>query len=279
MQLSLWKHSSPVRRKSGRGDLDRRRWEGYIPITSLHCIVEGLIHVLRRNLCNALLYGLLAMAFVPTAYAEATKAESKSDSVASSVDKASAIRVVQQRPVLKSSRFELQLLGELSVADIMFKHYAAGANAYYHVDEQWAVGASYRQFFSEESGLLKDVTDKFEVFPERAVMRWYAGAEAAWTPIYGKMAFFDDAIVHFDMHFLMGAGVTQTSRSASPRVSGVIGFGGRMLINTWFSILMEVRDQIYVENYNEGDQLVNNIGLSVGFSIFFPFDHDYRFPK
>lgn len=250
-----------------------------LPSLSLHCIVEGLTHVSRRILFNALLYGVLALAFAPVAHADAPNSKVKSATPSTNASKASAIRVVQQRPVLKSNRFELQVVGELSVADIMFKHYAVGAHGYFHIDEQWAVGASYRQFFSEESGLLKDVTDKFEVFPERSVMRWYAGAEAAWTPIYGKMAFFDDAIVHFDMHVLMGAGVTQTSRSASPRISGVIGFGGRMLISSWFSILMEVRDQIYMESYNEGDQLVNNVGLSVGFSIFFPFDHDYRFPK
>ncbi len=192
---------------------------------------------------------------------------------------ASAIRVVQQRPVIKAGRFELQLLGEIAISDVMFRHYSTGSNAYYHIDETWSVGASYRHYFSGESTLLKDVTDKFEVFPERSVMRWSAAAEAGWAPIYGKMAFFDDQIVHFDMQLLVGAGVTQTSRSATPRPMGVIGVAGRMLVSSWFSLNMEVRDHIYVESYNEGSQLVNNVGLNLGFSIFFPFEHDYRFPK
>ncbi len=192
---------------------------------------------------------------------------------------ASAIRVVQQRPVIKSGRFELQVLGELSIADVMFRHYSAGGNAYFHLSEEWAIGASYRHHFAEESTLLKDVTDKFEVFPERSIMRWSAVAEAAWTPIYGKLAFFDDDIVHFDMHLVVGGGVTQTSRSSTPRVTGLVGFGGRLLVSSWFSVNMEIRDQIYVETYNEGGQLVNNVGLSFGFSVFFPFDHEYRYPK
>jgi outer membrane beta-barrel protein len=190
-----------------------------------------------------------------------------------------SIRVVQQKPVLKAGRFELQLMGELSVADVMFRHFGTAANARFHVDEAWSVGAGYRHYFSEESSLLSDVTDKFEVFPERSIMRWYAGAEAAWSPLYGKLIFFDAGIVHFDLHLLAGVGVTQTSRSADPRITGVLGVGGRLLVSRAFAIAMELRDHLFVEAYNDGSEIVNNMVLSFGFSIFFPFDHDYRFAK
>ena len=242
-------------------------------------VLEGKRIVLNRESVNKIVAGILALGVVTLFFAPQAQAEPAAEPVVEKAVDASSIRVVQQRPVIKSGRFELQVLGELSIADVMFRHYSAGANAYYHLDEQWAVGASYRHHFAEESTLLKDVTDKFEVFPERSVMRWSAAAEAAWTPIYGKLAFFDDDIVHFDMHLVVGAGVTQTSRSADPRITGVLGFGGRLLVSSWFSVNMEVRDHIYVEDYNEGGQLVNNVALSFGFSVFFPFDHEYRFPK
>ena len=186
-------------------------------------------HGLAASLAAILLL-LLASPGVSAKEGEGAQTEAKAEV------EASAIRVVQQRPVIKAGRFELQLLGEIAIADVMFRHYSVGSNAYYHVDENWSVGASYRHYLSEESVLLKDVTEKFEVFPERAVMRWSAAVEAGWAPIYGKLAFFDDQIVHFDMQLLMGAGVTQTSRSASPRPMGVIGLAGRLLISSWFSV-------------------------------------------
>lgn len=233
----------------------------------------------RRFTSRQSTVALLAAVFFLLLNPSAQAADEAEKAATDSAKEAPAIRVIQQRPVIKAGRFEVQLLGEASIADVMFRHLSVGTNMYYHLSEEWALGGAYRHYFSEESSLLGDVTDKFEVFPERAVMRWSAGLDATWTPIYGKLAFFDDQIVHFDMHLIVGAGVTQTSRTSTPHVMGTVGLGGRLLISSWFSMNLEVRDQIYVESYNDASQLVNNVGLNLGFSIFFPFDHDYRFPK
>ena len=259
-------------------DLDRLWRSGYIPDTLSWTPQARLLPLRKRTHGIRLLLALTFLLASPVALAQEGEGDAATE--ASEVeDDTAAIRVVQQRPVLKGGRFELQLMGELSIADVMFRHYGSAANARFHVDEAWSVGAGYRHYFSEESALLTDVTDKFEVFPERSVMRWYAGAEAAWSPVYGKLVFFDGAIVHFDFHLLMGAGVTQTSRSSDLRVTGVMGVGGRLLVSRAFAIGMELRDHVFVEDYNEGSELVNNVVLSFGFSIFFPFDHEYRFAK
>ncbi len=190
-----------------------------------------------------------------------------------------SIRVIQRRPFLKRQRFELQVLGGLGVADSMFRHVSVVANGRFHLNEKWAVGASYQHSFSSESGLLSTVTEDFEVFPERSVIRYTTTVDAEWTPIYGKMAFFDGGVVHFDMYLLFGAGVTQTSRSSSPRVTGTIGVGGRLMLTPWLTMVMELRDNLFVERFNAGNQLINNVMLSLGISLFLPFKQSYKFPK
>ena len=190
-----------------------------------------------------------------------------------------SIRVIQQRPFLKRQRFELQILGGLAVTDTMFRHYSVNAHGRYHIDERWSVGVSYGHYFASESTLYTSITEDYEVFPERSLTRYFAGVDAAFAPVYGKMAFLDGAVLHFDLYVLMGLGVTQTSRSATPRVTGTFGVGGRLMLTKWLTAVMELRDHLFVEDFHAGNRVMNNVMFTVGVSIWFPFAPSYKFPK
>ena len=202
---------------------------------------------------------------------------------------ADVIRVIQQRPNIRAGRLEIQTLFGLGLADTMFRHKAPVLNARYHITERWSVGGSGAYYFpdthgfdaplSSTSATFDDVTATFELFPEKAVIEWFAGIDAAFIPIDGKFALFNRHIFYFDFYLVAGGGVIQTSRSATPKPVGVVGIGWRLAFNRWLALNLEFRDHLYVENYNAGDEFVNHVMFQAGLSWWFPFDFEYRFPR
>ncbi len=213
----------------------------------------------------------------PTAGGPAAPAQDEGPSAEERL--AASIRVVQQRPFLRSTRFELQLMGGLGINDVLFQHFSAVANGRFHLSERFSLGATYAHYFADEASTFSEVTDRFEVFPERALTRWYAGADFAWIPIFGKYALFDEAVVHFDLYTIVGGGVTRTSKSDDLKPTGTIGVGWRLITTRWLAFVVELRDHIYVEKYNQREELVNNVVGQVGLSFWLPWDFDYRYPR
>lgn len=190
-----------------------------------------------------------------------------------------AIRVIQQRPVLRRMRLELQVQTGLGLADVMFRNQLVSGNLRFHVAEDWSIAASYIHYFSRTTSLHDTVANDYELFPEKSLHQWFAGGDVSWSPIYGKFNFFGKGIVQFDISLIVGAGVTVTSRSTDLKPTGVLGLGLRIFLTRWLAFTSEFRDHIFVEDFNAGNELVNHVIYQGGFSIFFPFKNKYRFAR
>ncbi|MCC6620468.1 MAG: outer membrane beta-barrel domain-containing protein [Deltaproteobacteria bacterium] len=191
----------------------------------------------------------------------------------------SLIRVVQQRPVLKSGRFELFLGGGLVAGDQFYRHYLATAHGRVHVSEWVSIGATYSKYFSEEAALLDTVTGDFEVFPELSRLQWYAGADVTVVALEGKFTFFDASIVYWDLYASIGGGVMKTSRGDDLKPAGLVGAGLRFYLTEWWTVAFELKDHIFFEKFNAGNELVNDVVGQVGFTFFIPFGFDYEYVK
>jgi outer membrane beta-barrel protein len=194
-------------------------------------------------------------------------------------DLESLVRVVQQRPVLKAGRFELLAGAGLVVNDDMYTHWLATATGRVHISEWISIGATYAKYFSEPSGLRDTVTQDFEVFPELSATRWYAGGDVTFVAIEGKFVFFDDVISYWDIYASIGGGVTVTSRSDDPKPTGMIGVGLRMYLTDWLTLTFELRDHMFIEEFNAGNEFVNNVVGQAGLTLFIPFGFDYEYAK
>jgi len=189
------------------------------------------------------------------------------------------VRVVQQRPVLKSGRFELLVGAGLVANDQMYDHWLATTTGRVHVSEWISIGATYAKYFSDPSDLQSTVMNDFEVFPELSAIRWYAGGDVTFVAMDGKFVFFDDSIVYWDLYASIGGGVTVTSRSDDPKPTGMIGAGMRIYLTDWLTLTFELRDHMFIEKFNAGNEFVNNVVGQAGLTLFIPFGFDYGYAK
>ena len=169
-----------------------------------------------------------------------------------------------------------------------FRHELSGMGGYYGADlysSNWVVGGAYTFHFSESLGLEASfnytrfrtaVTDSYERrYPEIQVEdrtnkpgMLYFG-HLVYSFAYGKLRWFGSGIGRFDFNFAVGAGVTDDSTSRG--ITGSFGFGAKLYFGKWFAIRADVRDHILRQTLVGEDHLVNDIVLTVGPSIFFPF--------
>ena len=205
-------------------------------------------------------------------------AGSPATAAADEADPERQVHVVEQRPFLQALRFEMTPMFGYTVNETMYEYLQVGGFGRFHITEEWSVGGVYEHYFSGTTDTYEDVQDTFQLFPEKALIRWYAGGEVLWSPLYAKAIVFGSWIVHWNLYLTVGAGVTQTGPDGL-HVTGTVGGGARFFLTEWLTFNVEVRDHIYVEPYKAGDEIINNLVLHTGFGFFLPFGWEYTHPK
>ena len=131
-------------------------------------------------------------------------------------------------------------------------------------------------------------------------IHWAGALDFSYAPIYGKFAFFNHGIIHWESMIIGGVGVTNTEiipRNPSDQtflnydITPNLGIGGRLFMNSFWSIWFNFRDYIFpdkFENLNRmggtGDaakaaadtQIVNNVVFAIGASFFVPTSFAYH---
>ena len=93
------------------------------------------------------------LAAAPSAMAEDTSADAAQEAAQEEVAAlADVIRVIQQRPILRAGRVEVQTLFGVGLSDTMFQHMAPVLGLRYHIDERWSVNASGAYYFPDTHG-------------------------------------------------------------------------------------------------------------------------------
>lgn len=168
------------------------------------------------------------------------------------------------------------------------RHEFSGLGGYYGADlysSNWLLGGAYTFHFSEGLALEASiaftrfrtaVTDSYERrYPQIQVEertdkpgRLYFG-HLVWSFAYGKLRWLGSGISRFDFNVALGAGVTDDSTARG--LTGSFGFGAKLYFGKWFGIRMDLRDHLLRQTFLGEDHLVNDIIVTIGPSIFFPF--------
>ncbi len=223
------------------------------------------------------------------------------------------IYAVQQIYALRKKRVELAPSFGTTLNDPYVSHPSIGAGLNYWVTNVLAVGANlnWYQGFESESDLNFHVRRSTRLAIRPTEYQLGASLNFTYVPLYGKFAMFNRYIFQWDAYVLGGVGIMRTRPKTSvvdpeyrsfpnfeTKLSMVNpGLGVRVFVSKWLTVFGEVRDYIYLEKLeslkvglgserenkakwlDDSPTIVNNVLVSVGMSIFFPFSVEYKLPK
>jgi len=180
-------------------------------------------------------------------------------------------RGVEDRLFTKAFRHELSAMGGYYAADLYSSSWLAGGAYTFHFSEDLGLEASV-QFWNVHS----DVTDSYERrYPQIQVLnnanqlgKLYFG-HLVWSFAYGKLRWLGGGISRFDFNAAFGAGVTDDGTSRGATASA--GIGAKLYFGKWFAVRWDVRDHVLREVLVGDQHLVNDVLVTLGASVFFPF--------
>ncbi len=185
------------------------------------------------------------------------------------------IHVIQRKTDLVDGRLELTFYPlTYQLNSRWTRHFGQGLAAAYHKSETFALqgvfGFADAPFvsISEETDLMGELRDKARLQPDSAnsvVSQWYGVAAFEMAPIYGKIAFYEEAMLRFGLFLTVGVGVVGTKLQITPRddtaeeradrlpvfasagIRGgaLLGGGFRVHLPGHWMLRVEVRDLIY----------------------------------
>jgi outer membrane beta-barrel protein len=230
------------------------------------------------------LLALLACAAPSAAAAQSSKADAF----------AGKVPPVSGQLYQKAGRMEVTGSANLSLNDAFFTKYFLGAKVGYHFTESLsadleasggaAVQTASAVVCSAATGCSDASTVMMRQVPGR--IRWMVGAQAAWSPIYGKLDVLSEQVAHFDLSLLAGPDLiahdqvlskTEAEAGVAPRTmtsfGGHFGVGMRLFFSERYAVRMEFKDYVYsveVPNGGIGKDVQNQLFLEIGVSMFFP---------
>ncbi len=169
------------------------------------------------------------------------------------------IRVVQQRLVDRTNRLEFtgkwgsQLSGQ---SYLQTQSLEVGAE--YHINPRWSLGVIYSDYthklspegervFSEAKKSFYSNQNIAISYPDIDVPGDSVIGQIQFYPIYGKLNFFDQSIIQFDISMILGAG--QINLTSGPTQITNLGIGSGFWINK--NIL--ARFEVKYNNYKDKD--------------------------
>ena len=220
------------------------------------------------------------------------------------------ITVVQRQRFLKKKRFELQPQAGITVNDPFVRHYAIGAELNYWLSNRMAVGITGTGFIGNKTSRYNNIRFQEGVLLTANKVLWQASFNFLYNPIYGKIAVFNRAMMHWESFIQVGGGAIQTQ--VIPRYEslhkpfnhltgqGNFALGARFYgpKSDWISVNFGVRTFIYQDklepqgrgpgptmemNLDDADaakkaadkKLAFNVVFFLGVSLYFPTTFQY----
>lgn len=163
-----------------------------------------------------------------------------------------AVQVVVNRRYPKERRFELDVFAAVLPNDPFLVYLTPGLRMAFHVTEQWAIEVGGAYSLGLDTGLRRELTDADALVQARLrdqVLGRF-GLAVLWSPIYGKIAWANRKVGHFDLYFLAEASGLYADAVPEMDLKGGLwgglglGFGFRFFLNTFLSLRVELRQRV-----------------------------------
>jgi len=228
----------------------------------------------------------------PTVKEERTVEEDSTSKAKKTERTRRVIKTLQRKNFLKIGRFEAAPQIGFVTNDPFIIRFILGASLTYHPTEVFGIelqGGWSPDFEKRDwKGVTTQLVEKNKVSPDISKLTWYTNASFQFSPIYGKFAVGNRAIINFDIYGAFGTGLAGTSDDleainaeeneqdalATQRqvhVTTNIGGGFRFIFTKAIAARLEGRSMIYIETISSTKlEMKNNFLLMGSVSFFFP---------
>ncbi|HTP49342.1 MAG TPA: outer membrane beta-barrel domain-containing protein [Anaeromyxobacteraceae bacterium] len=195
----------------------------------------------------------------------------------------------------KSGRLELEPLFALSLNDAFYSKYFGGVRLGYHLSDFWSLAltgqagasspTSSTTLCTASQGCRNATSEQLWQVP--GDIKWLAGAEVLFSPVYGKVNVLSSAVLHLDFSLIAGVDWIQSqkalsaSQAASVAASGGspgeagapgvhVGLGTHVFFASFAALTVELKDYLYFADVGNlaSKELQNQIFLELGVSFF-----------
>jgi len=205
---------------------------------------------------------------------EATQAEE--------VSREDRVKAVQRKHFLKRRRLELVPSFAMSLNDAFYTKVGGGIAANYHLADSIALSFHYEKFGISQNESVRIAKRELKSLLLSSKLDWTAGVDFLWTPIYGKLAWFN-TIVQYDLFLVTGVGVAWSQTSGAPVDDGVhpavdVGVGQRFALADWMAFEFWVKQLLYADRPQDRQisEIQKVLTLNVGLSFWIPPSFTYE---
>jgi outer membrane beta-barrel protein len=161
---------------------------------------------------------------------------------------------------------EFTVTGGVLPIDALYTGLTIGGSYTLHLTDLWAweaVGFHYSA--NVDTGLDVTLAERWSVAPtSNPEIRYMIQSHVVLTPLFGKIALFNDSIIHASTFFALGGGVARFTTGFRPQ--GSFGPGIRVFFGKVVSTRIDVRGSI-VPDIPSGVDFMLQVMLSVSFNF------------
>lgn len=180
------------------------------------------------------------------------------------------VSVIQRRFLPKTGRFHAFVGGSLITNDPFFNTIGGALKLGYFFTESLGVELNYFGLTTSEAKSTQELKQIQNVKTDNLVLtKSFSAFDVIFVPIYGKMTWFNDRIIPFDLYFSLGGGSTATQAESA----GTVHFGtGQIFAASKSSAFRwDFSWNFFSATGVDGNKSTyNNLFLTVGWGWFFP---------
>jgi outer membrane beta-barrel protein len=205
------------------------------------------------------------------------------------------VKAVQRKGFLKRHRFEISPLFAATVNDAFYQKVGGGLRVAYNFGDTFALALRGALYQNEDLKLAPIRTDnvregKVAFQSQLLSSQIYRAAmvDGIWSPVYGKAAWLDRSIVHFDLYLTAGFGLVWSATSfdsagnegLGPHLAADVGAGLRFYPLEWLALEAGMMLTLYPDQPMETvpGTLQKVLAANVGVSFFLPPSFEYYYP-
>ncbi|MCA9606393.1 MAG: outer membrane beta-barrel domain-containing protein [Myxococcales bacterium] len=212
---------------------------------------------------------LVPVLVIATALPDVVEAQCIDEAIRDELNARRRYRGVRERLFQKALRHEISIMGGVYAADLLSASYLLQAAYTFHVTEDLGLEASFA-YSQSNSELVRIIENDRGISLVRIDAPVYIyQAHLLWTLAYGKLRWFGDGISRFDFNLAIGGGLTDNQTARGLTFSA--GLGIKFFFDEWFSIRIDIRDQVLQQELLGESTIVNNLTATLGLSVFLPF--------